>query len=130
MKILEKIKLHFEEKKYCKIKRQVGEDSFEKNDGFIVAYSDDFVVIKEVDDFVVRGYLVFQTETITEIRRNKSDIFFEKIYKLEGITQTIETNYKIDLTSWQTIFKSIKKLGFNVIVKIFEKTCKEIKHYS
>ncbi|ESU25066.1 hypothetical protein FSS13T_18640 [Flavobacterium saliperosum S13] len=103
MKILEKVKLHFEDKKYCKVKRQVGEESFVTNDGFIVDYSDDFIVLKEVDDFVVRGYLIFQTKTITEIRRNKSDIFFEKIYKLEGITETIENMYKIDLTNWQTI---------------------------
>lgn len=89
MKILEKIKLHFEDKKYCKIKRQIGKDAFETNAGFIVAHSNDFVVLKELDDFIVRGYLIFETKTIKEIRRNSSDIFFEKIYKLEGITETI-----------------------------------------
>lgn len=115
--MVEKIKLHFEDKKYCKVKRKVGDDTYETNDGFIVAYSDTFVVLKEVDDFVVRGNLVFQIASIAEIRRNKSDIFFEKIYKREGITETIKKDCKIDLTSWQTIFKSIKELGFNVIVK-------------
>lgn len=36
---------------------------------------------------------------------------------LEGIKEQVEQKYKIDLSSWTSIFRSLKALSFNVIVE-------------
>jgi hypothetical protein len=117
MNITEKIKYHFDNKKYCKIMRQVAKDTVEKSNGFIVDYSDNFVLLQETDDFDVDGYAVFPIQTISEILYSNNDKYFDKIMHWEGIVDTVENKHKIDLTSWATILKSIKKLDFNVIVE-------------
>ncbi len=97
--------------------RQVAKDAVEKNNGFIVDYSDNFVLLQETDDFEVDGYVAFPIETISEILYSNNDRYFDKILHLEGIVDRIENKHRIDLTSWATIFKSVKKLGFNVIIE-------------
>ena len=97
--------------------RQVAKETVEKNNGFIVDYSDNFVLLQETDDFEVDGYVAFPTEAISEILYSNNDKYFDKIMHLEGIVDKIENKHQIDLTSWATILNSIKKLGFNVIVK-------------
>lgn len=113
----EKIKSLCDNKKYCKLNRQIENDFLGSNCGFIIDYSESFIVFKEVDDFIVRGNLIIPIDSVVELRRNKNDMFVERIYKLEGITETINNENKIELKSWESIFKSIQKIGFNVIVK-------------
>jgi hypothetical protein len=117
MNILDKIKYHYNNRKYCKVMRQVAKDTVENSNGFIVDYSDNFVLLQETDDFEVGGYVAFPIETISEILYSNNDKYFDKIMHLEGIVDRIENIHQIDLTSWATILKSIKKLGFNVIVE-------------
>jgi hypothetical protein len=113
----EKIELYCNKKRYCKIEREIGQDVFVSHTGFIVDFSSDYLVLQETDDFIIRGFLIFSIESIKELRSNKSDRFFEKIYKKEGLTKKIKKKHKVNLSSWETILKSIKKLGFNVIIK-------------
>ena len=117
MEIIEKIRFHYENKKFCKIRRNVGENTFEKNSGYIVAFSENFVVLQETDDFIIRGYLIIPFQSITEILCSISDKYYDKIMKAEGITKKVENRHKLELKSWQTIFNSIKKLNLNVIVQ-------------
>ena len=67
------IKLHFEEKNFCKIFR----GDFETISGFIVAYSKEFLIIQESDDFNILGYVIFPISTIEKIRRNNSDKYYK-----------------------------------------------------
>lgn len=117
MNITDKIKYHCANKKYCKIIRQVGKDSEMKTNGYIVDYSDHFVLLQETDDFDIDGYVVFPIKTISEIIFNNNNKYFDKIMHWEGIVDAVENKHKIDLTSWATILKSIKKLGYNVIIE-------------
>jgi hypothetical protein len=117
MLLIDKIAVHCNDKRFSKVKREVAKNTFESNEGFIVDYSNDFIVLQEIDDFVIRGFLIIPIKTIIEIRRNNKDKYFENIYKKEGITEEIKKKHNIDLTNWETIFKSIKKLDFNVIIK-------------
>jgi hypothetical protein len=117
MNIADKIKYHHDNKKYCRVMREVAKDAIEKTNGYIVDYTDDFVLFQETNDFDVDGYAIIPIKTISKIIYSNSDKYFDKILHLEGITDTIEKKHKIDLTSWATIFKSIKKSGFNVIVE-------------
>lgn len=117
MTIKEKIKFQCNNKKYCKVKRYVGEGTFFSLDGYIVDYSKDFIVMHEVSDFRVLGYYIFPISTVVEIRHNNMDKYFDKILTWEKEIDKIANKYPLDLSNWTTIFKSIKKSGFNVIVE-------------
>lgn len=117
MTIKQQIKYHLDNKKFCKVKRQVAEDSFEYSNGYIVDNSGDFVLMQEADDFRVLGYLVFPISTITQIRFNNNDKYYDKIMQWEKQVDNVSKKNKIDLTDWISIFKTIKKAGFNVIVE-------------
>lgn len=117
MTVKQQIKYHLDNKKFCKVKRQVAEDSFEYSNGYIVDNSDDFVLMQEADEFRVLGYLVFPLSTIAQIRFNNNDKYYDKIMQWEMQVDNVSKKHKIDLTDWKTIFKTIKKAGFNVIIE-------------
>ncbi len=78
-KITDKIKDHFENKKYAKIKKGAGKHTFETTSGYIVDYSSDFMLVQETDDFKVLGYTVLPINQIKKIRFNKWDKYYNKI---------------------------------------------------
>ena len=115
--IAEQIKDHFENKKYGKIKRSSGKHALEMSNGYIVDYSDDFILLNEAGDFEVAGYLVLPIKYVKKIRYNKWDKYFEKILISEGEIGKVGVKYKIDLSNWKSVFESIKGHQLNVIVK-------------
>jgi len=117
MTLLQKIKYHRDNKKFCKVKRQVADNSFEFSNGYIVDNSVDFILLQEAVDFKVLGYVVFPISTVKEIRFNNNDKYYDKIIQWEKQTVNVLKKHDIDLTNWTTIFKTIKKAGFNVIVE-------------
>lgn len=117
MNIPDKIKYHHDHKKYCRIQRQVADETAEPCTGYIVDYSANFVLLQETSDFDVCGYLVISVQTISDIRFNNNDKYYDKIMQWEGLKDKIENKYKIDLSSWETILRSIKNAGFNVLIQ-------------
>ncbi len=117
MTITQQIKYHLDNKKFCKVKRQVAEDTFEYSSGYIVDNSSNFLLMQEADEFRVLGYLVFPVSTITQIRFNNNDKYYDKIMQWEKQVDNVSKKHKIDLTDWISIFKTIKKAGFNVIIE-------------
>lgn len=117
MTIQEQIQYHLNNQKICKIKRQVADGFFEYSFGYIVDSSSDFIVMQEVVDFKMDGYLVFSASTIAHIRYNNNDKYYDKIMRWEKQTDHVMNKHAIDLTNWSTIFKTIKKAGVNVIIQ-------------
>lgn len=117
MTIKQQIKFHLSNKRYCTIKRKVGDNSFKFSSGYIVDHSDNFLLMQEADEFRVLGYLVFNISTISLIRFNNNDEYYDKIMQWEKQVENVFKKHKIDLTDWITIFKTIKKSGFNVIIE-------------
>lgn len=117
MKILDSIKLHCNSRKYTTIIRQVAEDHTESSSGYIVDYSKDFIILQEVNDFRMLGYLVLPVAQIAEVRYNKVDKYFDKIMVWEKEADKVSLPYDIDLTNWNTIFQSIKGYELTVIVE-------------
>ena len=114
---ISKIKYHYENKKYCKILRKFAKNSRGETSGFIVDYSENFIIIQESNEFDILGYFVFPISTIEEIRYNNSDKYYEKILKEEKLIEKVGLKHKIELKNWQTIFESIKDCGLNVIIE-------------
>lgn len=117
MTIFEKIQKHQSEKNYVKIKRDVGNKSYELSHGYILDFSFEFVLLKENDDFVFNGYKIFKISSIVKIRHNNCDQFFDSIMEREGQKKFINIPYQIDLESWETIFESIRELKLSSSVE-------------
>jgi hypothetical protein len=113
--ISEKLKLHLGN--YVKITRTVAKGVDQTSSGYILDYSDDFVLMQEAGDFTLHGYIVLPVNQLKKIRHNKYDKCFKKIMIAEAEADKVGINYKIDLSSWQTVFNSIKDIPQNVIVE-------------
>lgn len=90
--------------------------------GFIVKFSENFIMIEESSDFSLAGIKILPYESIKSIRHNKFDKISKYIYSEEGL---IKFNHKIidntSLKSFESLFKSIKKQNFHCIVESSKK---------
>jgi hypothetical protein len=117
MNITEKIKFHFENKLFCKIQRKFDKINAEKSSGYIVDFSERFVILQEIIDFNLCGYLIFTIDSIEDISFKNKDKYYDKIMQLEGLKNQVSNKYKLELSNWSTVFNSIKSWGFNVIIE-------------
>lgn len=117
MKIKPQIKFHCDNRKLCKIYRKVGGDTLESNTGYVINYSKEFVLMQEVDDFLLRDYVIFPIAAISEISYGYNERYYNKIMSKEKLVPPDFKKYNVDLTSWTTVFKTIKEAGFNVIIE-------------
>ncbi len=96
--------------------------TFKENDGnirgFILKMTKDFLLVQIDNDFFLDGYAIIRKDQFDSIRCSKYEKACKKILKAEGI---FGNNYgidkDIDLTSWQSIFRDLKKLDFHVIIE-------------
>ena len=113
----EGIKFYKNTKKYFWTKRKVGDDAFEKSHGYVTDYSRNFVLLYASDDFELDGFEVFQRNSITKLQYGVSERHYDKIMNGEGQLNKVGCNYRIDLTNWQSVFKSLKALNKNIIIE-------------
>ena len=113
----EKIKDFCENQKFARITRKVAEDWDELSRGYIVDFSNDFVVIQESDDFRLLGFNILPIKDFKNIRFNNNDKYYDKIMSLENEKKNIGIKTKMDLSNWKTIFQSLRKKKKNVIVE-------------
>ncbi|HMI02150.1 MAG TPA: hypothetical protein VK541_06695 [Pedobacter sp.] len=117
MNTLSKIKKHFKQKTYCTIIREIDGKSAGNFHGYIVDYTKEFLILQESDDFLLKGFKILPLDTVIKIRNNRNDKCCDKIMRSEKVWDEINYTRNVDLTSWSTIFNSIQKLGFNVIIE-------------
>jgi len=125
-KLKKTIASHIKNKNYVQVARGFKNENFNNIYGYILACSDDFIVIASIDEFTFSGYNYIPIHTITEIRYNKTDKYFEMILEKESpkrLKKIIKNYNPIDPTSFQTIFKNLKKQKECIIVE-----CEREKH--
>lgn len=115
------IKKHFERTHYVKV--YFFEDSPEElTSGFMIKFSDDFLMLHESHNFTLDGIKVIPLNKISGFRHNKFEKTSEKIFSQEGI---IKFDQKIinntSLKNFESLFKSIKKQNFHCIVESTKK---------
>ncbi|TYA56793.1 hypothetical protein [Formosa maritima] len=113
----EKIKDFYENQKFARITRKVADDWDELSRGYIVDFSNDFVVIQECDDFRLLGFNILLIKDFKQIRHNNNDKYYDKIMLLENEKKNIGIKTKVDLTDWKSIFQSLRKNKKNVVVE-------------
>ncbi|MBZ9685330.1 hypothetical protein G9F72_003065 [Clostridium estertheticum] len=77
----------------------------------------------EEDDFILDGYSIRRYVDVTKVQI-KEDKCVE-ILKSEGIIESIKTP-NIDISNWETVFATLKKMNKNIIVEcesLFEDEC-------
>jgi hypothetical protein len=115
--IYEEIKRHSDNKNYVKITRVVAKGIYEVNRGYIIDYSESFVLLQETDDFLALGYIILPISDIEKIRFGKNEQYYKKIMIWEGEAEKISIRYNVNLTNWKSIFKSIKGFKLNAIIE-------------
>lgn len=68
----------------------------------------------EEDNFILDGYSIRRYVDLKKIRIRDDNCI--EILKKEGIVDSIQTP-DIDITNWETVFQSIKRLNRNIIVE-------------
>lgn len=77
--------------------------------GFILASSEQLVVLQYVYDFNLDGLMVLSRPEITEIRSTATDKFQRKLLAKEGLLKTVPFEAPFDLHSWRSIIKQFAK---------------------
>lgn len=83
--------------------------------GFILASSEQLVVLQYVYDFNLDGLMVLSRSEITEIRCTSTDKFQRKLLADEGSLKTVPFETTFDLQSWRTIIKQLAK-AYSLII--------------
>ncbi|NIF04132.1 hypothetical protein F3J23_01655 [Chryseobacterium sp. Tr-659] len=82
--------------------------------GFIVKFSDHFLMIEESNDFALVGTKIVLYNKVRGIRHNKYDKISKAIYLDEKLIRFNKNIIdKTDLESGESLFKSIKKQDFH-----------------
>ena len=115
------IQLHIDKKNYVKI--FLTEESPEESaSGFIVKYSDKYVMIQEIYDFMLVGFRILPYERISSIRYNENEKIYKKIISEEGL---LSFNHKVidstSLKSSEKLFKSLQEQNFHCIIESADK---------
>lgn len=77
--------------------------------GFILASSEQLVVLQYVYDFHLDGLMVLSKAEITEIRSTPTDKFQQKLLANDDLLKTVPFETNFDLQNWRTIIKQFAK---------------------
>ena len=113
----DKIKDFCENQKYTRITRQVAEKAKEFSNGYIVDYSDNFIVMQMTDDFELFGFEIYPIQSIKNIRNNKHEKYYDKIMVWENEKENLGVKTKVDLSTWTSIMKTFQKKKKNIIIE-------------
>ncbi len=113
-KVIAKLEKHLSEKRYVRLTRKKG-DFDGISTGFVLAKSDDFILLQETDDFRILGFHIFPIDTIIHVRYNEVDKTYERILKEEKLLDSVRIKYTVDLTDWSSIATDLKNTGLSVV---------------
>lgn len=81
-----------------------------KIQGFVLASSEEFLVIQYVYDFHLDGLMVLSQSTISEVRTTKTDKFQTTLLKREGLLERVPFEMTFDLQDWRSIIKQLARV--------------------
>lgn len=84
--------------------------------GFVIEQNKDLILILVEDDFWINGYQILRFSDIDSIKSTATNRHCTKILKREGLLEG-SVRPEIDLSSWRSIFRDLKKRDKYVIVE-------------
>ena len=116
----EMLQKYIDNKEFVKIFRTIC-DKEEDLSGFILKMTKDFLLIQLDREFMLDGYAIIRLDGFDSIRCNKYDKTQRKIFKSEGILDMVGISNDINLISWETIIKDLKKQDYHIIIENIKK---------
>ena len=108
-------------KKLCDNRRYVAieRDNLDSGNirGFILALSNNLVLLQNVVDFHLDGYSIIRRRDITHVWHNEFERYYKKILKKEGLLDKVGLQETISLNNWPSVFHSLKRIGKNIIIE-------------
>jgi len=77
--------------------------------GFVLAASDELVVLQYVYDFHLDGLMVLRVADITEVRFKATDKLQKKLLAQEGLLERVPFNSAFDLRNWRSVISQLSK---------------------
>lgn len=75
--------------------------------GYPLDMSEDYVLMRTLDDFNPDGFAVLRIEDLTEVRCGDAERFFDFVLQAEGLLKDLPKPPPIRLDSWQSILEDI-----------------------
>lgn len=83
--------------------------------GFVLAVSDELMLMREVYDFAPDGYVIVQLRDVTSVRDGDYERFDARVLAAEGV-RAAPPPTAIDLASWRTVFASLARGEWSLIL--------------
>jgi hypothetical protein len=77
--------------------------------GFVLASSEELVVLQYVYDFNLDGLMVLRVADITEVRCSTTDKFQKSLLEQEGLIQRVPFGAAFDLLNWGSVIAQLSK---------------------
>jgi hypothetical protein len=104
---MHQLKKHQEKRNLVSVRRsKIDENSIQ---GFVLASSEDLVVLQYVYDFNLDGLIVLRIADITEVRCGVSNKFQKGLLKREGLIQRVPFGATFDLRNWKSVIAQLSK---------------------
>ena len=98
---MHKVRLHQKKRNYVSIYRSKIDDN--AIHGYILAHSDELLVVQYLYDFNLDGLMVLRVADITEIRCSAADEFKKGLLLQEGLEQKVPFQAIFDLRDWRSL---------------------------
>jgi hypothetical protein len=85
--------------------------------GYVLDFTDDLILIHQTSDLRLDGFAVLPFKTIKKIRHSDYEEMYKYIMDEEQLLNDLGIPYTIDITNWQTVFKSIENNNKFVIIE-------------
>jgi hypothetical protein len=111
------IRKHIEKSDFVKLDRKF-KDIESRLNGIILQLSDNFLLVEIIDDFLINGFAIIRIDQFESYSCGKYEKSYKKILLSDSIiSETHDEQPSIDLTNWQSIFNSLRKIDFHVIIE-------------
>ena len=121
MKLDKLINRYIKNRNFVKIKRKFNKVSVDLT-GYLLDHNSNFLLIHKEEELYLNGYAIIRKDQLNAIRHNKYDKTIENIILKEGVLdKSINPNFKIDLSTWKSIFLNLKQADKHVIIECEKK---------
>jgi hypothetical protein len=87
-------------------RNEIDENSIQ---GFVLASSEDLVVLQYVYDFNLDGLVVLRVADVTEVRDSITNKFQKGLLEQEGLMQRVPFGVDFDLRNWKSVIAQLSK---------------------
>lgn len=85
--------------------------------GFVLATSEDLVLLHEVNEFHLDGFRILRRVDIARARHSQYERYRAAILKSEKQLKNVGLSEELEIDRWESAFRSLKGIGRNLIVE-------------